>query len=102
MYDEDDTPPFVFYERFADDWDGFSRRQREIIIEFLEDLRKRYDDAEFQRTWKCEKRDKYWGARLPEIEFRVFWTVVYQKGQVIFQEAKEIRVVAVEPIPGRK
>ena len=97
-----DNPPFVFYGGFEDEWDGFSARQRETILEFLEDLQCRYDQPGLQKDWNCEKRGRYWAARLPSIEFRIFWTVVYDVVDPIEPHVKEIRVVAVEPIPGRR
>jgi len=93
-------PPFTFYAQFADDWDGFSGTVRKVVGEFLELLQEKYDDSEVGGRW--EQKGKYWAARLPEIEYRVLWTVVYPSRpgtSIISQSAEEIHILAVEPIP---
>jgi hypothetical protein len=93
-------PPFVFYSKFVDDWEGFSTQEKKAIMEFLQLLQEKYDDPECQRGW--EQNGKYWAALIPEVEHRVFWTVVYTKRapRLAATRAEEIHILAVEPVPG--
>jgi mRNA-degrading endonuclease RelE of RelBE toxin-antitoxin system len=93
-------PPFVFYSKFYKDWDRFPDGDRRAIRKFLELLQEKYDDPEYQQRW--EQSGKYWAARIPEIGYRVFWTVVYPEGafpSIIAPRAEEIHILVVEPIP---
>ena len=96
---ETGLPPFVFYQTFPDEWEGFSLREREVIVKFLEDLQERYDDPEFLRKVKVERNGKYFAARLPQIDFTVYWTIASEESPASATRsprAKEIRVLAVE------
>jgi hypothetical protein len=94
-----EPPTFTFYPKFPDDWDGFSRRAREAVGEFLKTLEQKYNDPEFQR--ECELSGRYWGAWLPEIEFRIIWQIVYPAHDSS-QPATDIYILACESIPGPK
>jgi hypothetical protein len=85
-----ERPAFTFYPQFADDWEGSSSSVKRAVGKFLEVLQEKYDDPESQRDW--DLNGKYWGALLPEIDYRIIWRVV--------PETREIHILAVEPIPG--
>ncbi len=103
--DNRDLPAFTFYPQFAEEWEHFSGTERKVVGEFLGLLQERYDDPRFQREWEHwgHKEKQYWGAVLPQIEFRVIWRVVYPSHPglpMASQPAKEIQILACEPVPG--
>jgi hypothetical protein len=99
--DMSNFPPFAFYPEFGGDWERFPGTVKKVVGDFLGLLQETYSDRDFQKKW--EQHGEYWGAYLPEIEYRVIWLVVYPSHlgvPITSQPAKEIQVIAIEPLPG--
>lgn len=95
-------PLFVFYGGFSEEWEHYPLPERLRVVKFLEELQRGYDDPDFWQKAGVERKDRYWAARIPGSDFRVFWTVAYNESSSVglHRAAAEIRILAIEPIAG--